>query len=148
MVIFVWIVIFLCYAVVPNLTGPSQPREIHLEKGPASPEKRYPDSPSSSSFNSHQDSFDAEREKSPFGVRSLNRHGFEVRWDTETLWRHMAFSAWPAIANLYNFSLADRRLVVFEPIHVVQTFKAGDALRARPASSDADTPLRKEDSSR
>ncbi|KAM7537980.1 hypothetical protein Aperf_G00000064187 [Anoplocephala perfoliata] len=72
-----------------------------------------------------------------FGLRAINRNGFGVRWNVDSLWRHMAFSAWPAIADRYNFSLAGRRLVVFEPIHVVQLFSPELAIRARPPTNTA-----------
>ncbi len=88
---------------------------LGLETGPASHD---PHLLSLSSFSSHQW---CKTWKSLYGVLSLNRHGFEVRWDMETLWRHMAFLVWPTFANQYNFSLAYRRLVVFEPIHIVET---------------------------
>ncbi len=81
----------------------------------------------------------ARDKKNLFGVPSLNSLGFEVLWDMETLWRHMAFLAWPSFANQYNFSLAYLRLVVFEPIHVVKTVKASNTLCAQPANNKVDT---------
>lgn len=103
-------------------------------------------SKSSSDFSSRQDGTGgstSSKEKDDFalhrqifGLRVINRHGFELRWDAYSLWRHMAFSAWPAIADRYNFSLAGWRLVVFEPIHVVQLFSPEAAIQARPPVVD------------
>lgn len=89
----------------------------------------------SSQNNSIADNYALHRQI--FGLRVINRNGFEVRWDVDSLWRHMAFSAWPAIADRYNFSLGGRRLVIFEPIHVVQLFSPDVAIRARPPANTA-----------
>nr|CDS28191.1 sterol regulatory element binding protein [Hymenolepis microstoma] len=100
--------------------------------------KTPPDSPSNgtkgSASSNERDEYVLHRQI--FGLRVINRHGFELRWDADSLWRHMAFSAWPAIADRYNFSLAGWRLVVFEPIHVVQLFSPESAVQAGPLVVD------------
>uniref|UniRef100_A0A5K3FTH8 SSD domain-containing protein n=1 Tax=Mesocestoides corti TaxID=53468 RepID=A0A5K3FTH8_MESCO len=129
-VILVWLVVFLCYAFIPtSLSG----RNGGLGDGASAAHhrNRLADDRRGGVFPS-PDSKDGFVDEQLYGMRSINRHGFELRWDAETLWRHVAFSAWPAIAEVYNFSLADRRLVVFEPIHVVQRVHPKQAMHLRP----------------
>ncbi|VDK37359.1 unnamed protein product [Taenia asiatica] len=130
--VLVWLMVVLCYTLLPS---PSPPRPIdsvdlassHLggtRNGTGEPKTAFPESKNASL-------------RQLFGLRSINLHGFEVRWDADNLWRYMAFSTWPAIAGRYNFSLAGRRLVIFEPIHVVQLFSPAEAMRARRSAYEA-----------
>lgn len=130
--VLIWLAVFLCYTLLPS---PSPPRPIDsidsasphpdgTENGAGEPKTASPESKNASL-------------RQLFGLRSINLHGFEVRWDADSLWRYMAFSTWPAIADRYNFSLAGRRLVVFEPIHVVQLFSPAEAMRTRRSSYEA-----------
>ncbi|VDK83566.1 unnamed protein product [Dibothriocephalus latus] len=73
-------------------------------------------------------------EKSLFKMTSATRHGIVLSWHVDTLWRYMAFTNWPAIARLYNVSLTDHRLVIFEPIYLSARIPADEAIKMRPPS--------------
>ena len=132
----IWLIGFLCYAFIPS---PSASSSAHTSSSPLT-------SVESASFSARNDSKiesisseseDASVHSQLFSLRSISRHGFEVRWDTDSLWRYFAFSTWPAIADRYNISLAGKRLVVFEPIHVVRAFSPAEAIRTRPPAYDS-----------
>ncbi|BHF64900.1 hypothetical protein SprV_0200790800 [Sparganum proliferum] len=73
-------------------------------------------------------------EKSLFKMTSTTRQGIVLSWHVDTLWRYMAFTNWPAIAALYNFSLTDHRLVIFEPIYLSARIPAEEAIKIRPSN--------------
>ncbi|VDM03904.1 unnamed protein product [Schistocephalus solidus] len=81
-------------------------------------------------------------EKSLFTMTSTTRHGIVLSWHVDTLWRYMAFTNWPAIATLYNFSLTDHRLVIFEPIYLSARIPAEEAIKMRPLSDHFMPPPR------
>ncbi|VDO07025.1 unnamed protein product [Rodentolepis nana] len=139
------ILAFLVFETINNQQQPADPTTTTSDSQDDS-SKPPPDSPynqngTKSSTSSHEKNDDFVLHRQIFGLRVINRHGFELRWDTDSLWRHMAFSAWPSIADRYNFSLSGWRLVVFEPIHVVQLFSPESAVQAGPLVVDEEERL-------
>ncbi|VDM16509.1 unnamed protein product [Hydatigera taeniaeformis] len=128
-IVLIWLMVVLCYTLLPS---PSPSHSIDL----VSPSLHVAGNGTGESKINSPESRNASL-RQLFGLRSINLHGFEVRWDADNLWRHMAFSTWPAIADRYNFSLSDRRLVVFEPIHVVELFSPAEAMRTRRPSYES-----------
>ncbi|CDS39706.2 sterol regulatory element binding protein [Echinococcus multilocularis] len=131
-IVLIWLVIFLCYTLLPSPSPPRPTDSINL----ASPHLHKPGNGAGESKTAFSETEDVSFRRL-FGLRSINLHGFEVRWDADNLWRHMAFSTWPSIADRYNFSLEGRRLVIFEPIHVVQLFSPAEAMHARRPAYEA-----------
>ncbi|KAL5109668.1 Sterol regulatory element-binding protein cleavage-activating protein [Taenia crassiceps] len=132
--VLIWLVVFLCYTLLPPPSPPGPIDSVGVAFPHPNGSGNEAGEPKTSSPESKNSSL-----RQLFGLRSINLHGFEVRWDADNLWRYMAFSTWPAIADRYNFSLADRRLVVFEPIHIVQLFSPAEAMRARRSAYEATT---------